>query len=107
MNALTPQSDADNRIRRVVFSDNQVAQLLFGEQTQNLKLIEDVLEVKIHLRGTTLQILGEPSLAAVAGDLLEQLYELARSGFPLALADVNHAARLLKQDPQARIRDYF
>lgn len=100
-------TEADGRLRKVIFADNQVAQHLFGEQAQNLKVIEDLLDVKVNARGTTLNITGEPEPGAMAVSLLEQLYELAKGGFPLLPADINHAARLIKHDPQVQIRDFF
>jgi len=43
----------------------------------------------------------------LAADLLDQLYDLAGTGFNLHPAAVEHACRLIRRDPAARIRDYF
>lgn len=104
---LSAVPDLDGNPRKLVFADNQVAQHLFGEQAQNLKVVEECYDVKLNSRGNILTISGAPQATALAGNLLEQLYTLAHGGFPLLASDVSHAARLLQQDPRAQVRDYF
>jgi len=104
---LNTPTASDVPLKKIVFGDNQIAQSLFGEHGQNLKQVEERLEVRIHVRGSAVSIAGSPEMSELAGSLLEQLYELARDGYPVFPSDVDHATRLVKSDPRVRIKDFF
>jgi phosphate starvation-inducible protein PhoH and related proteins len=51
-------------------------------------------------------VVGAEEPVDVAVRALEQLYELAGTGTPITVADVDQAVRLMKTDPEARLLDY-
>lgn len=65
------------------------------------------LDVEVHQRGSTVWV-GAPEADAarvhVASRVIEELYELAGRGYPIETSDVQHAIRVLRNDPQAQLR---
>ena len=61
---------------------------------------------KLSQRGAQLRVVGAADAVDIAVRALEQLYELAGTGNPITLADVDQAVRLMKTDPEARLLDY-
>jgi phosphate starvation-inducible PhoH-like protein len=92
---------------RLAFDDNRVALLLFGQSNGNLKLIEREVGARIHARGGELTLVGDDASVEVARSLLTQLYELARRGTQLGQDDITRAARVLRGDAQADLREIF
>jgi phosphate starvation-inducible PhoH-like protein len=66
--------------------DNQRLANLCGALDENLRQIENALDVTIARRGEKFTVSGKPPLARIAGELLESLYLRARS--ELSLEDV-------------------
>jgi phosphate starvation-inducible PhoH-like protein len=91
----------------VSFDDLDCARGLFGEHDENLKLVEELLEVKISARGSEVQLWGAKEDRDLALKLLNELYELVKRGYPLYRMDVGFASRILKQDPNADLKDIF
>jgi len=96
-------------IHRESFSaeDSQLANLLFGQQNKNLKLIEKMLGVRIGSRGNTLFLDGEPADVKLALRLLSELYGLLQEGYDLYPADIDYATRILSADSGAHLKDIF
>ena len=93
--------------KKLVFADNNTTRDLFGPRERNLSVIEERLEVEIHVRGCSATLEGSPENTEVAANLLEQLYQLSLEGFPLFPSDIDQAVRLLEYDHDTRVRDYF
>ncbi len=94
-------------VLEVRFEDMEHIQNLFGPQNRNLTRIEKKLQVQFFCRGDTVRIQGEPSDAAAARRLLEELYRLVQEGMPLYPSDVDCAARMLSKHPSANLREVF
>jgi len=77
-----------------------------GELGSHLKIIGRALDVSITQRGSTLSIRGDGDHEA-AGTVLRELYALASEGRALHPNDVQHAVRILRNDPSADIHAYF
>jgi len=92
---------------RFVAEDQHLANLLFGQQNRNLKLIERTLGVRIGSKGVELNIEGELLAVSLARRLVEELYSLLREGYPLYPTDIDYAIRILRADSSARLRDIF
>jgi len=92
---------------RLELEDPQLARALCGEQNANLKLLERSLAVRVHSRANILTIQGDPHDVALAEKLVAQLYDLLKSGYPIYANDVEFAARMLKADEFAPLRDIF
>jgi phosphate starvation-inducible PhoH-like protein len=99
----------NNPTTRECFSaeDSQLANLLFGQQNKNLKLIEKMLGVRISSRGNSLFLDGEPADIKLARRLLDELYSLLEAGYDLYPPDIDYAARILSADSRAHLKDIF
>jgi phosphate starvation-inducible PhoH-like protein len=92
---------------KLVLDDNMASQMLYGQRNENLRQIEREIGVGVHSRGNELTLVGEPDAVQQARTLLEQLYALARRGRPLGSEDVARAAKMLREDSQAELKDIF
>jgi phosphate starvation-inducible PhoH-like protein len=97
----------EQREARFELEDPQLARALYGEHNANLKLMERTLGVRVNARANLLTVVGEPDRVALAGRLIEQLYDLLKGGYPIYTNDVEYAARMLKADEGAPLRDIF
>ena len=84
-----------------------LAAQLFGQQNQNLKLIEKRLGIRLGSQGTLLQLSGEPAQLQVGYRLFEELCALLRDEMPLYPADIDYAIRILSTDSGTNLRDIF
>jgi len=89
------------------FTDNQHANLLYGELNKNLITLEKALGITIQVRGTTLAIKGAEHAVQLARSILEQLYELIGEGYPVYSQDIAYGLRILERSPQARLKNIF
>jgi phosphate starvation-inducible PhoH-like protein len=95
----------ESLIPRIHFEDTATVKLLYGENDENLKLIEKYLGVRIHARGNTLTISGEPIEKNLAERLLGELYDILRKGHPIYPSDVVSAIRILSGNQGVRLQD--
>ncbi len=98
--------DQQNR-EKVAFDDPGAAQTLVGTAGGNLKLVEKETGASLHLRGSEVTILGDMDAIGLARALLEQLYGFAKRGAPLGAEDIVRAARILRGDRTAQLREIF
>lgn len=80
---------------RFDLEDNALAQTLAGAQSENLKLIERRLGVRIGHRGTVLNVTGPAPALALAEALFEQLIAMAKGGQRVYRDDVDQAIKVL------------
>ncbi len=92
---------------QLTLADNALAQALFGEQGQNLRLIGRLLGVRLANRGNQVTVEGPEPQAKLAQRALEQLYQLLESGYTLAPQDVQHAVKILQGQEDISIKDIF
>ena len=95
-----PRRPVTKPIRRdkLAFDDPEALQALCGPNNSRLKLIERTAGCELNLRGNEITIEGDERGVALVHDALDQLYDLALAGKPLASDDVVRAVKLL-QDP--------
>lgn len=96
-----------NVTQQLTLADNALAQALFGEQGHNLRLISRLLGVKLANRGNQVTVEGPEPRVKSACRVIEELYQLLETGYPLAPQDVQHAVKILQSQPEASIRDIF
>jgi len=89
------------------FADIVLAQQLFGEHNNNLQRIAKDTDVTIKARGSTVFILGDKIPAALAGNILKQLYGLLKEGYPIHTNDVDYAVRILSANDRANLKEIF
>ncbi len=92
---------------KIVFAGNDFLVTLFGEHDGNLKLIERLEAVKINLRGNVVSITGSKIPVGLIRNLLAQLYQITRKGYPVFPADVEYAHRILSEDCSADLERIF
>ncbi|MGC8604362.1 MAG: PhoH family protein [Desulfomonilaceae bacterium] len=98
-------AESERQLRRISFDNIGAFQVLVGEFNKNIKRIEKILKVEISVKGTSLNILGDQPLNEVAERLIKQLYSLARESYPIHPADIDQGAKMLANDPEAKIRE--
>ncbi len=87
--------------------DTQLANLLFGQQNRNLKLIERMLGVRIGSRGSELTLEGTAQEVGLALRLFDELHGLLKAGYVVSSADIDYAVRILSADSGTHLRDIF
>ena len=92
---------------QIAMADIDLARQLFGEHNRNLQQIAQALKINVHARGNTVTLEGDPLETKLAGNLLDQLYELAQKGYPLYPNDIDYAVRLLSGDDRINLKDIF
>ena len=104
---MSPQIGETNekKPRKVSFDDIGAFQALVGELSKNIKHIEKRLGVNIAIKGNTVNISGDSPEDFVAEQLLKQLYPLAREGYPISPTDLDQGARILRQNPEAKLKN--
>ena len=81
----------------MVFEDNRLIPLLYGERNSNLKAIEGLLQVEIGDRGNTLTITGSAQQAEKARQMLEALWSRVQKGVEIDAGEIDSALRFLNQ----------
>ncbi len=92
---------------QVSFDDNNIIQLLAGEQNANLKVIENQLKIRVHLRGNQFTLTGPRAETEIGERLLNELADLVRGGYPLYASDILFAIQILNDNIGRRLRDIF
>src|SRR5262249_26683556 len=87
--------------------DPAATQALLGASSANLKLIEKETGAAVHARGGELTLTGDSDQVQLARDLLGQLYARARRGARVSGEEVVRAARVLRADRTAILKDIF
>ncbi|MBI3932509.1 MAG: PhoH family protein [Acidobacteria bacterium] len=93
-------------MRRIAVPDRGV-ETLFGTHDENLRFLEDTLNVRIKSHGTELLVEGEEGAEETVGQIFEQLTGLMKDGYSVSAGDVRLAAQLLSRDGATRLRDYL
>lgn len=81
--------------------------ILFGQNDAHLSLIETFFSVDIFARGTNLRIEGEKTKAMAARSFILQVFELIQGGFTMKTKDMETAIRLIKEQPDANLKEFF
>jgi phosphate starvation-inducible protein PhoH and related proteins len=91
----------------VNLANNDVMRNLCGEQDKNIKLIEKIATVRLGVRGNTVSISGDRISVLHIRNLLSQLNEISRKGYPLFSSDIEYAHRILSEDAAADLEKIF
>ncbi|WP_035275877.1 PhoH family protein [Desulfogranum japonicum] len=93
--------------REIEFTENNTAQLLFGDLNKNLHTIEQAANVSINVRGSKVQIKGRSHAVGLAASVLEQLYALIRKGYPVFTQDIAFGVKILESAPETKLEEIF
>jgi phosphate starvation-inducible PhoH-like protein len=93
---------------KLEFPDTSKFSTLTGAGEANLRELESALPgLKLSARGNIVRLEGEADEVTLAKAVLNQLYALIKEGYPLYRTDVDHAARILKANSRANLKDIF
>jgi phosphate starvation-inducible PhoH-like protein len=77
---------------------------LFGTRDENIRLIENALNVRIHMRNEALEIEGEDSGVARTSNILSDYAQLVQDGFVFLNGDLNSYLRVVTSDDSVSLR---
>ncbi|MBE0583788.1 MAG: PhoH family protein [Desulfofustis sp.] len=93
--------------RTLELASNELAGILYGDLNKNIQVLENGAGVRIHIRGASLTVTGARYDVELAVNLLEQLYELIRTGYPVFSSDVAFGLKILQSNAKARLDKIF
>lgn len=97
----------EETVEKVLFDDIQIANTLFGANSENLKRISKAIGVKINSKANELTIQGEPIDIELTRKVLAGLYSLLKKGYPLYPMDIDYAIRIISDDSSVNLEDIF
>src|SRR4029077_2145125 len=77
---------------------------LFGTRDENVRVLEDGLNVAINLRSNSIELEGAARDVARAEQVFSDYEQLQRSGYSFNNGDLNIMLRVLMADPTATLR---
>ncbi len=92
---------------RLEFNDPHLFRDLLGQHDEYIKIIQRSLGVKIQIRGTAMEIEGDPVEVELSTRIIKQLYGLLEKGYPVYGSDVDYAIRILSGDGRANLQNIF
>jgi phosphate starvation-inducible PhoH-like protein len=96
-----------NKQTSIDFANIDLTRQLFGERNSNLQKIAKGTNVDINARGNTVFINGDEIAAALAGNVLNQLYNLLKEGYPIHPNDIDFAVSVLSGDDSINLKEIF
>ncbi|MEA3546274.1 MAG: PhoH family protein [Thermodesulfobacteriota bacterium] len=93
--------------KKLDFSSNESASLLYGHLNCNLQAIEKETGVTVKARGTSLTVTGLPHEVDVAAATLRQIYELIGTGYPIYPQDITYGINILERSPNTNLKKIF
>lgn len=93
--------------QKIAFADNNLVQTLFGQQNQNLRLLDRLLQIKSNARGNEVILEGPEPALHLAARTLTELYDLLQAGYPISGQDVQYALRIIRANPETDLKTIF
>jgi len=97
----------ENKQTSLEFTDIDLARQLFGERNSNLQKIAKITDATINARGNTVFIAGDDIPTALAGNVLNQLYNLLKEGYPIHPNDIDFAVSVLSGNDRVNLKEIF
>ncbi len=94
-------------MQKMNFTDANVIRVIFGEQGENLKVLEEKAGVEINSRGTEIMVHGDDYQVKLVVNLLQELYALVLDGYPLYPTDIDFAYRIKAGNSNADLKSIF
>jgi phosphate starvation-inducible PhoH-like protein len=95
------------KVEKITFDDNRLANHLFGVQGEHVKRIEKVLGVRITTKANTITIYGDDIEVDLSRRLVQDLYSLLKKGYPLYPSDIDYSIQILSADSSANLEEIF
>ncbi len=97
----------EERVEKVTFDDNRLANHLFGVQGEHVKRIEGALGVRIATKANTIAIYGDDIEVDLSRRLVQELYSLLKKGYPLFPSDIDYSIQILSSDNSVNLEEIF
>jgi len=108
MDIIKTMSDHSDYLEiKLSFPDVELAKQLYGEHNSHLKKIALETNVTLNARGNSVIIQGEKIGVHLAGNILNQLYDLLKDKYPIYLNDIDYAIRAVSEDDHIKLKDLF
>jgi phosphate starvation-inducible PhoH-like protein len=91
----------------LILEDNAVAQVLYGENDRNLRVLEAEIGVQISARGNRVQVRGPELESKLARRVLRDLYDMAASGVGIERSEVLQVARMVHENANPAAQAIF
>ena len=91
----------------IEINDYQIAQNFFGHNDRNLKLLEDILSVKLSGRGNQIKIESEDSELNEKENIIKKLFSITNKDNELSPRKLKYAAELLKRNPDVDLNHIY
>ena len=101
---MKPEANADVEI---AFSGDTFLREMFGERDENIRILEKVFQVRIGSRGEEVRVMGPSERVRLVEKLVQDLHSLKRRGISITSMDIQYAARILPQNPDADLVGIF
>ena len=98
---------SNHQSNRLEFTNIDLARQLFGERNSHLQKIAQSTDVEINARGNTVFITGDEIAVALAGKVLNQLYNLLQEGYPIHPNDIDFAVSVLSGNDRVNLKEIF
>ena len=95
------------KVEKITFDDNRLANHLFGVQGEHVKRIERALGVKVTTKANTIIIYGDDIEVDLSRRLVEDLYSLLKKGYPLYPSDIDYSIQILSSDNSVNLEEIF
>jgi phosphate starvation-inducible PhoH-like protein len=103
---VSVEAKPSNWMRRTVHISGKI-EPLFGTLDENVRLLEDALQVRTHLNDTRLTIEGKQDSVDQAIKIIEEYNHLTRHGRELSSAEVKSLLRVATEEPHESPRGMF
>jgi phosphate starvation-inducible PhoH-like protein len=97
----------EESVEKVIFDDLQIANILFGAHSENLRRIAKTIGVKINAKGNAITIQGDGLDVHLSKRVLNDLYVLLKKGYPLYPTDIGYAIRMISDDRMVNLEEIF
>jgi phosphate starvation-inducible PhoH-like protein len=101
------QKPASHLVETICFENIENIIHLFGEHNKHLKYLEKIEPVKLSVQGNLLTVSGESIAVGLVKNLLTQLYEIVKKGYPLYAPDIDYAHRILSENSATNLEKIF
>ncbi len=91
-------------VRDIEFGDNNLVKELYGDQSENLKEVENRYGIRVHSRGGKLSLEGDAPGVDSAYRFFKEIYGLLEKGYVLDPADIELAARAQQRHVSETLR---
>lgn len=92
--------------RTVEFDRMEDAMNIFGHYDENIKVMEEALNVRLVFRGQEVKISGSQQQVDLAGDILNRLMAQASRGEVITRQSVNYLVQMAKENELEKLQDY-